>query len=307
MTTSQEIALAALFAGACHIPDPATVWQDDEPADFDASAPAAPRAYSGDTCPDVVADADDFESDGLSRSYELFLPDAPQGAGLLFLFHGVGQPAPSFARRIEAAQIAADHGLVVVVPEDANAGISLVWGTPPNDPRHDVVFFDDMVTCFSEQLAIDLDRVYVSGFSAGGVWASWLTMHRSTYLAASVIFSGGVDQLVGGEHTVNPYQAPTWNIPVLLVHGGVHDKVVVDFANGTYAMTDQLRDDGHTAIRCPHLQGHDLPSGHEAWSWPFLLGHTFGMSPSPYVESDPSGLLPSNCDWDDSWMFSPPE
>ena len=35
-------------------------------------------------------------------------------------------------------------------------------------------------------------RIYTTGFSAGGLWSTWLVMHRSHRIAAAAVFSGGV-------------------------------------------------------------------------------------------------------------------
>lgn len=263
--------------------------------------PAEPPTYAG-TCPDMQGEITGFSSGSQNdRSFIVHLPDDLDGAGILFLWHGNGDSARNFDRYVGGAELANTLKVIVVVPDAGLGGIGMDWAVPPNDTSDDAGFFDDLLGCVTTQYDVDLTRVYSAGFSMGALWTSWLTMHRSEHLAASVIFSGGSDGDVFGmgDGVVNPYQTPSWDIPVLMTEGGSSDMVVVQFQEMTASMSTQLRADGSTVIVCSHDQGHTPPRNYENWSWRFLKQHVFGMSPSPYADgNDPSGRLPNMCSWD---------
>lgn len=262
-------------------------------------APAEPKAYSGDACPTLdKGTVTGFESAGRQRELIVRLPTKKKDLGVLFLWHGNGDTMENFDAYMGGQSLANDLGVIVIVPEAGAGGLGLDWAVPPNTPNPDATFFDDVLACLAEQHDLDLSRVYTAGFSAGALWSSWLVMNRADHLAAAVIFSGGSDGSLGVGPKVNPYKSPAWEIPVVMTHGGSSDQVVVNFKPMTESMAEQLREDGSTAIVCPHTQGHTPPSGFAAWAWPFLDAHRYGLSPSPYAKGkDPSGKLPDSCAW----------
>jgi predicted esterase len=275
-------------------------WVPDEDPSFDATAPAELRAYSGDHCPTLTAGEVDFDSGDDTWKLWVKLPPEPDGAGVLFVHHGNGDDPVRFDTQVDGQDVADALDVIVVEPKAHAGGRGFAWPVPPNDPRPGVTLFDDVLACLDAQHGIDRGRVYVAGFSSGGLWTSFLTMARSSYLAASVIFSGGTDGTVPFSKTfvVDPWFRPAWDLPVLLTTGGAKDVAFLDFGQMTRNMTEHLRDDGHTAVLCTHDGGHALPDGFGAWAWPFLAAHALDGSTSPYADGDPTGELPRTCTWE---------
>jgi poly(3-hydroxybutyrate) depolymerase len=282
--------------------DPSTT--DDPVAGGDTDTlpePAAPVAYSGGACPEIVDGANTgFTSAGAARKFQVRLPKDPTGAGVVFLWHGNGDTMSNFARAMGEDELGRLLHAIVVTPEKYVApgdtfGAMLDWGAPPRVPDTDAALFDDVLSCLDAQFGVDRRRVFSVGFSAGALWTSWLIGHRADHLAAAVVFSGGTD----GDLGVNPYATPAWDIPVLFTEGGASDQVVVNFHDMVNNQASQLRRDGSTAIVCSHTQGHTPPTGFRDWSWPFLDAHRYGLEPSPYADGqDPSGELPDTCAWE---------
>lgn len=278
--------------------DPADTTPTDADPYADLPPPAQPGTYDG-TCPTMDGRVRDFTSARLDRTFIVHLPDDPEGAGVLFLWHGNGDNADNFDRYVNGAALADDLHVITVIPDAGAGGLGMDWAVPPNDTTADAAFFDDVFACLASQYNLDLYRVYSGGFSMGALWTSWLVMNRAEHLAAAVIFSGGTDGQVFGMGTVNPYQKPDWHIPVLMTQGGPQDQVIVNFQQMTTSMSNRLREDGHTVVVCNHSQGHTPPAGFEDWTWPFIEAHVFGREPSPYADgADPSGELPAGCQWD---------
>ncbi len=256
--------------GASDGADPATPW------------PAAPPAYDG-QCPTFTTGAQQFESGGHSRTVRVYLPSTPvESPAVLFVWHALGANATLFANLFSAQKTADERGAIVVVPESC-CNPQAEW-----DPVADSQLFDDMMSCLLESHDADPTRVYTTGFSAGGLWSTWLTMHRGDSLAAGVIFSGGVT-------TWLPYVTPAARVPVVLVDGGPFDLYggFVNFHTMTAELAEKLTADGHLVIHCVHSGGHVIPPGADAWGYPFLFAHTFGVD-SPYDELD--GTWPSYCE-----------
>lgn len=267
----------------------------------DLPKPSPPKAYSGGTCPKIrEGSMTGFTSNGVARKFNVTLPKTPQGAGVIFLWHGNGDSASAFESYLDADMLARKYKLIVLTPEKGAGGIGTDWGVPPSNETADLTFFDDMLSCADGQYNIDRRRVYTVGFSAGALFSSFLVMNRADHLAGAVIFSGGAGGGTGtGAGGVNPYSTPAWDIPVLMTEGGANDQVIVNFQQMTNTMATKMRTDGSTVIVCSHTFGHTPPPGFAAYVWPFLDAQIYGQEQSPYADGeDPSGAIPDICAWD---------
>lgn len=229
-----------------------------------AQGPWTPKPYSGGTCPGIIGGAQLFASGGVDRRLVVAMPAQPEGAPVLFLWHGLGDSPENFSGAFGASALADQYGVIVVAPEpisgpifppdlpDAVAG--LVGNFIPEtwaffgEPEADLMLFDDVVSCLDAFYDIDRSRVYTAGFSAGAMWSTLLVMHRADYLAAAALFSGGsmfVEIDLGnlpppynglnlGEGKVvaadTRYQTPPRKIPLLLTWGGMAD--YLEFVQG---------------------------------------------------------------------------
>jgi hypothetical protein len=187
-----------------------------------------------------------------------------------------------------AEALSKKHGITVAVP-DSCCGLVEWRFRDTEDPVIDLALFDDLLYCLDEQLDVDNTRVYTGGFSAGALWSSYLVLHRSEFLAAAAIFSGGVDGLFF-------YETPTRLVPSLLAWGGVKDLYagVFSFDQQTKALSKKLREDGGFVIECDHGLGHTVPFGGTSWAVPFVLAHRWG-EPSPYATSGLDASFPEYC------------
>jgi len=134
---------------------------------------------------------------------------------------------------------------------------------------------------------IDTDRVFAAGMSAGGLMTSYLTMHRSSVLAATVPFSGGVISAY--------YEAPEVDLPVMLVWGGVSDSYGgYDFHGATLSFSSALQSDGSFVVECEHDLGHLPPDGAADMAWAFFESHPMSIDAEPWADALP-GTLPDYC------------
>ena len=252
----------------------------DEPIET-VVTPPVPGQQSG-TCPAI--DGDDtytLESNGRERDVIVYTPDDMNpGKPVLFLWYGVGDSGTILARVLEARRIAQDHDVIVVVPQAVDEN-PLEWGFL-NGGEDDLALYDDMRSCLYQDFDIDLSRIYSTGFSGGGLWTTFLTMHRSDTLASVLMFSGGTEPII-------EYENLDWDIPVLLSWGGPSDVwgvpglFEVEFEATTLDLQAELAEDGHTVISCNHDLGHTLPSAASDMVTSWLFAHQY-RQPSPFAE-----------------------
>ncbi len=157
-------------------------------------------------------------SGGFQRTYVHRLPggyDGVQPAPLLLAFHGFPDTGPNFGARSGLTAAADAAGAIVVFPN----GIQGSWaagcrcttadGLGVDDPR----FVRTLIAHLAQHLAIDRTRVYVTGFSEGG-----MLVHRLSCDLADVIAGAGS---VGATMSLDLIDVcrPARRNPMLFVNG----------------------------------------------------------------------------------------
>lgn len=263
--------------------------------------PPEPPAYSAGQCPTFTAGTNTFTSDGRTRKFELYLPDQPVGAPMLFIWHGVGDSPANIASFFGATSFRAGRGGIVVAPYDCcGSGNTeccnqlFVWSYAPTaSTAPDLTLFDDLMSCLKQQFDYDAERVYSTSFSAGSLWTTHLLMHRAEYFAAVAIFSGGCGQ------GVQEYNTPSRKVPAILAWGGTADTYaagIVKFYELMANLIGALSDDGHFIVTCDHGSGHTVPWGVTPWVHEFLLSHTWSTKTSPYATTGLTDAWPDYCE-----------
>lgn len=242
--------------------------------------------YSGGVCPQFQEGMNNgFMSAGQARSFDLRLPNNPNGAPVVFAWHWLGGQA---SEAIDWTGIggAVLNGAIVISAQACCSQWDWQIGTPPPN-NVDIGFFDDALACLYDQYSVDLDRIYSTGHSAGAMWTSYLLLYRSEYLAGAVIMSGG---LQGNSQ----YRTPTDRIPIVLVWGGQSDMYGnFSFQTSTLNYSQRLRNDGHFVVHCQGTFGHQIPPD-TGYTWPFFDDHPKGITPEPYLGGLP-GTFPNWC------------
>ncbi len=150
---------------------------------------ASPRRGS---LPDRGTVCRSIDFDGLTRTFRLYVPgpDAPRPLALVFVLHGGGGTGIGMARMTGDAfhGLAERGGAIIVYPD----GVDRQW----NDGRRDfntrahsediddVGFISRLIDRIAEEHALDLDRVYATGISNGGMMSFRLGCGLSQRLAA---------------------------------------------------------------------------------------------------------------------------
>ena len=262
------------------------------------AGPPEPVAY--DACPEIKIGTNKATFGGFARTFRVFAPkgEAAAAPGVMFIWHGLGDTSLNMANALGAQTLATKIGAYAVVPDSCcnsstNQGCCnqlTGWGFIEGAPTADAELFDQLLSCMSQQFSIDRKRVYTTGFSAGALWSTWLVMHRSDYLAAAVLLSGGVNDFV-------QYLSPTRDVPIVATEGGPDDLFgggVVNFHESTLALVEKLRGDGHFVALCSHNGGHTPPIGSDDIITETFSNHTWDTLASPFA-AGLSAAFPSIC------------
>jgi polyhydroxybutyrate depolymerase len=152
--------------------------------------------------------------DGTQRAYRLFQPSLPTGsrAPLLIVLHGYGDTAESMETTSQFDALATTDHFVVVYPEGLggswNAGSCC--GSSQANGVDDVAFIKQVIDSLGSKGAIDVNRVFVTGFSNGAAMTHRLGCELADHIVAIASVAGALLT-----NSCNPGRP----ISVLEVHG----------------------------------------------------------------------------------------
>ena len=163
--------------------------------------------------------SEDISVDGTKRNMLVYAPaDLPENAPLLISLHGMNQDAAYQQKQSDWESIAKEEKFVLVYPN----GIGRSWDitntsvSSNKDMKFLTVIIDEMV----KRYKIDTKRVYLSGFSMGGMMTYFCANYMDEKFAAFAPVSG---YLMWGDPVCSSRP-----IPLIHTHGNVDDVVTYD-------------------------------------------------------------------------------
>jgi polyhydroxybutyrate depolymerase len=220
LARSVAAAIAALIAGSALTACGASTAATEPP-------PAAPSAQAQNDTPATTEE--EFDFGGLERSYRV---TAPADAGdeplaVLLALHGAGGSAVTL-NYITGFDLAAEEDRFLLVEPNGtgpdagsrtwNAGTCCGSSVGTVD---DIGFLSEVLDRVEADYPVDADRVYVAGFSNGGMMAYRAACELGERIAGIAVVAGAMN--VDGCPAPRP-------LPVLVIHGS--DDPVVQFEGG---------------------------------------------------------------------------
>ncbi|MFQ5550883.1 MAG: alpha/beta hydrolase family esterase [Gemmatimonadales bacterium] len=187
---------------------------DDEPVNIDDSG--------GDIFGSVT-------SEGFNRTFVLHIPpsnDAAKPAPLLIVFHGTNMTGVGMQDLTVFETFTDQHDFLIIYLDGIDGGWSIGCDctTPDELGISDVTTIERLLSGVSNSFAIDMDRVYLAGFSQGGMFAQIAGCELSSRIAG--VASVGATTLTRVADGC-ALQAP---LPILFIHGT--DDTVVPYDGG---------------------------------------------------------------------------
>jgi hypothetical protein len=271
-----------------------------------APTPPAPKAYTGGTCPMLIAGTNTLMSMGNKRTFLLALPTNIQPTETLpviFLWYWLRGSSGDFYT-VGDVQNAVDQQRFIAVIPDAKGDLFENWPFLASDSQarvdEEFTFFDDMLSCVSAQYKVNPSCVSTAGVSAGALFTDQLVGGRSEYLSSFISLSGGV-----GGMLVRGWTPPARVLPAIVLWGGpMDDCLFIHFQDESQALEQVLDQSCDFMIECVHNCGHSEPpftpaEGMSTYGalWQFVFDHPYWLptGASPYTTKGLPAGMPSWC------------
>lgn len=178
-------------------------------------------------------------SNGGHRSYEIHIPDTEglEAMPLVIALHGAGDSGPAFKKSSGLDREADRRGVLMAYP--TATGVNWAEGCnctrPDLDGVDDVGYIDAVIADAKERYTVDEDRIYIVGFSQGGLFSQRLACERSTTFAGVATVAGMMSLPVS--RACQPSGSPD----IMLLHGE-NDQVLplAGVPSGVYATLSVL-------------------------------------------------------------------
>jgi len=164
-------------------------------------------------------DLADVPEEGRPRSYRLYVPtgyDPAEPMPIVVALHGRPDTGIGFSIITQLHLTAERENFLVLYPDGINLGWNYVNGIRNfggGDVWDDVQHLEDLVLTISEQVNVDLNRVYATGFSNGGFMTQRLACEAYDFFAAFAV--SGATMVPGMEPLCNPDN----DVPIMFIHG----------------------------------------------------------------------------------------
>lgn len=175
--------------------------------------------------------------DGIEREYIVHLPPGHPGNRkwpLVLLFHGGGGNAGQALDQYGLREAADRHGFVLVAPNGTGRIALRTWnvkfgfGYAKENEVDDVGFVRALLEQLANTLSIDLQRVFATGISNGGILCHFLAAELSGSIAAIAPVVGTVGGKADDQGDWQMPSAPTTPVSVIAFNGAKDDHVPLE-------------------------------------------------------------------------------
>ncbi len=191
----------------------------------------------------------DFRTDNFARNYQIHIPrayDHQTPLPLVIVIHGAFDTAGDIASKSGFSTLADREGFIVMYPNGIGImGLLQHWnaghccGKAADDKIDDVGYLDACIDDAGRRVAIDPNRIYMVGFSNGGMLTYRYCAERGDRLAGAAVLAGAMGSRLGEDPPMwtMPESAPP--VPMLIMHG--LEDMHVPFKGGSLKPSDPPR------------------------------------------------------------------
>ena len=197
--------------------------------------------------------------DGVIRQYILKIPETYDGTvpiQVILVFHGGNQNAEQyFDKRSKLRELADEREFAIAFMQartstsygDGNWNAVHCCRTAKQEDYDDLGYTAAVVDELVAELNIDLDRIYVSGFSNGAMMTHKVAANMPDVFAAAAMMSGPIGGVPKTNSAMEYLSASAGPLGVLTMHGKLDTKIYYDGGPSTdsnYGRTDISAPDG---------------------------------------------------------------
>ena len=192
------------------------------------------------------------EFGGMERSYMVVGPESSNPLPVVMAYHGFTKDA-AYHRAISGlAEEAVERGFIVVFPEGTipEDGTRPYFNIGTNDDESladDIGFTEEILDQLEEEYCIDNSRVYATGWSTGGMFASTLACELHDRFTAVAAVSG----------VLLHEDCPDRPIPIIILHGTADSYVPYQDAAPDH-LAERTKSLGGSAAQIEMFRGVDL-------------------------------------------------
>jgi len=171
----------------------------------------------------------DFVTGGFQRSYRVHVPSAYDGATplpLVIVIHGAFDTAKGMEKFSGFSQLSDRENFIVLYPEGIGIlGYLQHWnaghccGKAADDQIDDVGYLARAIKDVCNRLSIDRNRVYMVGFSNGGMMTYRFAAEYPEMLAAAAPIAASIGGRANADAPQWRIPAPKKQLPILIMHG----------------------------------------------------------------------------------------
>lgn len=177
----------------------------------------------------------DIRLNGFLRSYLVHVPGGykpGKALPLVVVIHGAFDTAKGMERISGFSSLADRENFVVLYPNGMGIlGFLQHWnaghccGKAAADNLDDVGFVTAAIKDVCSRLEIDKDRIYVTGFSNGGMLAYRLASEKGDLLAAAAPLAASIGGRASEDESEWLITEPARPLPMIIIHGGSDDDI----------------------------------------------------------------------------------
>ncbi len=167
--------------------------------------------------------------------YRLHIPAGYKGEvsrPLVVVIHGAFSTAKEIEKQSGFSKLADHEGFIAVYPEGMGIfGFLQHWnaghccGKAAADNIDDVGFIAAVIDDVAARLSVDLDRIYMVGFSNGGMLTYRFAAERSSVVAAVAPMAASIGGRASADIPLWVLPKPAAKVPVIVFHGLDDDSV----------------------------------------------------------------------------------